>query len=65
MLSDPDFKLATAFDVFKEKSIFGKTVLGMVRSTFLIDEKGKIIKEWRKVKVDGHVEKVLEEIKNM
>lgn len=63
LLSDPDEKLCTQFDVIKEKNMYGKKVVGIERSTFLIDEDGILIQEWRKVKVKGHVEEVLEEIK--
>ena len=63
LLSDPDEKLCTQFDVIKEKNMYGKKVASIERSTFLIDEDGILIQEWRKVKVDGHVEEVLEEIK--
>ncbi len=63
LLSDPDEKLRKQFDVIKEKNIYGKKVIGIERSTFLIDEDGILVKEWRKVKVKGHVEEVLEEIK--
>ena len=49
-------------EVWKEKVNFGKKYFGIERSTFLIDEKGEIVKEWRKVKVKGHVDEVLEEI---
>jgi peroxiredoxin Q/BCP len=62
LLSDPERKVAAKYDVYKEKTIYGKTSLGIVRSTFLIDEKGTLIKEWRKVKVDGHVDAVLESL---
>lgn len=63
LLSDPDEKLCKQFDVIKEKNMYGKKVIGIERSTFLIDENGVLVKEWRKVKVKGHVEEVLEEIK--
>ncbi|MCK5499100.1 MAG: peroxiredoxin [Gammaproteobacteria bacterium] len=63
LLSDPDEKLCKQFNVIKEKNMYGKKVMGIERSTFLIDEKGILIKEWRKVKVKGHVEEILEEIK--
>ncbi len=63
LLSDPDEKLCKQFDVIKEKNMYGKKVIGIERSTFLIDEDGILVKEWRKVKVKGHVEEVLEEIK--
>lgn len=63
LLSDPDEKLCTQFDVIKEKNMYGKKVIGIERSTFLINEQGVLIHEWRKIKVKGHVEEVLEEIK--
>ena len=63
LLSDPDEKLCKQFNVIREKNIYGKKAIGIERSTFLIDEDGILIKEWRKVKVRGHVEEVLEEIK--
>ena len=63
LLSDPDEKLCKQFDVIKGKNIYGKKVIGIERSTFLINEAGILIKEWRKVKVKGHVEKVLDELK--
>jgi len=63
LLSDPDEKLCRQFDVIKEKNMYGRKVVGIERSTFLIDEKGLLIKEWRKVKVKSHVEEILEEIK--
>jgi len=47
------------FDVIKEKSMYGRKYLGVERSTFLIDAKGVLRQEWRKVKVDGHAEEVL------
>ncbi len=65
LLSDSDEKLCAQFDVIKEKNMYGKAVMGIERSTFLIDEKGILIHEWRKVKVKGHVKEVLEEIKRM
>ncbi len=64
LLSDPNEKLCKQFDVIKEKNMYGKKVIGIERSTFLIDQDGILTKEWRKVKVKGHVEEVLEEIKN-
>lgn len=63
LLSDPDEKLCAIFDVIKEKNMYGKKVLGIERSTFLIDADGVLRKEWRKVKVDGHVQEVLEAAK--
>jgi len=63
LLSDEDEKLCRQFDVIREKNMYGRKVVGIERSTFLIDEKGVLRKEWRKVKVDGHVEEVLDAIK--
>ncbi len=63
LLSDPDEKLCKAFDVIKEKKMYGKTFMGIERSTFLIDKDGKLRAEWRKVKVKGHAEEVLDAVK--
>ncbi len=60
LLSDVDSKLCDAFGVIVEKSNYGKTYMGIQRSTFLIDAKGKIVKVWPKVTADGHAEEVLE-----
>jgi len=62
LLSDPEHKLAEAFGVWGEKSMYGKKYFGIVRSTFILDKTGKIQKEWRNVKVKGHVDEVLENI---
>lgn len=62
LLSDPEELLVKAFDVLKEKSMYGKTYMGIVRSTFLLDEEGKITKEYRKVRAKGHAEALLQEI---
>lgn len=62
LLSDPEEKVCKAFDVIKMKSLYGRKFMGIERSTFFIDEKGMIAQEWRKVKVPGHVEKVLEAV---
>jgi peroxiredoxin Q/BCP len=59
LVSDSDEKLCKQFDVIKEKNMYGKKVLGIERSTFLVDAAGVLRKEWRKVKVDGHVAGVL------
>ena len=59
LLSDPEHFLAEAFNVWQEKSMYGKKYMGIVRSTFFIDRNGKIEKEWRKVKVKGHVDEIL------
>lgn|SRR5690554_286325 len=60
LISDKDETLCKLFDVLKLKKMFGKEHLGIERSTFLIDEEGKLVQEWRKVKVPGHVQEVLE-----
>lgn len=64
LLSDPEHKLAEEFEVWKEKSMYGKKYMGIERSTFIIDKLGKIEKEWHKVKIKGHVDEVIEFIKN-
>ena len=60
LLSDPEHKLAQAFNVWVEKSMYGRKYMGIERSTFVLDENLNIIKEWRKVKVKGHVDEVIE-----
>ena len=62
LLSDSEHKLAEAFGVWGEKSMYGKKYFGIIRSTFILDKTGKILKEWRNVKVKGHVDEVLESI---
>ncbi|NKB35932.1 MAG: redoxin domain-containing protein [Gammaproteobacteria bacterium] len=63
LLSDKEEKLCAQFDVIKEKNMYGKKVMGIERSTFLIDDSGVLRQEWRKLKVDGHVDEVLEALK--
>ena len=63
LLSDPDERLCKQFDVIHEKSLYGRKFMGVVRSTFLIDAEGKLRQEWRKVKVKGHAEEVLDAVK--
>ena len=63
LLSDADEKLCRLFDVIKEKNMYGKKVMGIERSTFLIDAAGVLRAEWRKVKVPGHVDEVLAAVK--
>lgn len=65
LLSDADETLCTLFDVIKEKNMYGRKVMGIERSTFLIDAAGKLRREWRKVKVDGHVEAVLDAVREL
>ena len=62
LIADPDETLCNHFGVMKEKNMYGKKVIGIERSTFLIDKKGNIAHEWRKVKVPGHAEDVLEKL---
>ena len=64
LLSDPEEKACKAYDVIKEKNMYGKKVMGVVRSTFLIDKDGNLVKEWRKVKAAGHAPAGLGLIKN-
>lgn len=59
LISDPEEVFCKLFDVIKLKKLYGKEYMGIERSTFLIDEQGVLVKEWRKVKVKGHVEEVL------
>ena len=59
LLADEDKKAAAAYGVWVEKSMYGKTYMGVERATFLIDKAGKIAKSWRKVKVPGHADDVL------
>ncbi len=62
LISDPEEELCKLFDVIKLKKNYGKEYMGIERSTFLINAEGKLAKEWRKVKVKGHVEEVLEAV---
>lgn len=64
LLSDADEALCRQFDVIKEKSLYGRKFMGIERSTFLIDEAGKLRAEWRKVSVKGHAQEVLDAVKN-
>jgi peroxiredoxin Q/BCP len=59
LISDPDEKLCEAFGVMKMKNMYGKQVRGIERSTFVIDGEGRLRREWRGVKVPGHVDEVL------
>lgn len=63
LLSDEGEKLCRQFDVIKEKSMYGRKSMGVERSTFLIDEQGKLRREWRKVRVKGHALDVLDAVK--
>jgi thioredoxin-dependent peroxiredoxin len=65
LLSDEDRRVCKLFDVIKPKSLYGRKFLGVERSTFLIDAEGKLRREWRKVKVDGHAAEVLQAAKSL
>lgn len=65
LLSDPDEKVCRKFDVIQEKSLYGRKFMGVERSTFLIDAAGKLRREWRKVKVKGHADEVLQAVKEL
>ena len=65
LLSDNEELACQLFDVIKEKNMYGKMVLGIERSTFLISDKGVLLTEWRKVKADGHAALVLQAIKDL
>lgn len=65
LISDEDEKLCRAFDVIQMKSLYGRKYEGIERSTFVIDGHGRILKEWRKVKVDGHAQEVLDFVNSL
>lgn len=65
LLADEDKKACQAYGVWKEKSMYGRKYMGVERSTFVIDKKGKIAKAWRKVKVTGHVDEVTAALKEL
>ncbi len=63
LISDPEETVCEMFNVMKTKNMYGKQVRGIERSTFVIDASGKLVKEWRGVKVPGHVDEILEFVK--
>ncbi|MBN1240926.1 MAG: peroxiredoxin [Gammaproteobacteria bacterium] len=65
LISDPEESLCALFDVIKEKNLYGRKHMGIERSTFLVDADGVLREEWRKVKVKGHVENVLEAARSL
>ena len=65
LLTDAESDVCEAYDVWKEKSMYGKKFMGIERSTFLIDGEGKTARVWRKVKVPGHVDEVLAAAKEL
>lgn len=64
LLSDPEHSVLKQFGVWQKKKMYGKEYMGVIRSTFIINPEGKIVSEWRKVKVNGHVEEVLSVLNN-
>jgi len=64
LLSDEQGHVCEDYGIWVEKSMYGKTYMGIERATFLIDGTGRILREWRKVKVDGHVQEVLEAVRS-
>lgn len=65
LLSDADETVCRLFDVIKEKNMYGKKVMGIERSTFILNQDGQIIKEWRKVKATGHAQEVLDFVREI
>ncbi|BDI32363.1 putative peroxiredoxin bcp [Capsulimonas corticalis] len=65
LVADPDHAIAEEYGVWKEKTNYGKTYMGIERTTFVIDKEGKIVKIYPRVKVDQHAEKVLEFLKTL
>ena len=65
LLADPEHQVAEAYGVWAEKSRYGRTYMGIARTTFLIDKDGKVAQRWDNVKVDGHADQVMEAIKKL
>jgi len=65
LISDEDETLCNIFDVIKEKNMYGRKYMGIERSTFLIDKKGVMVHEWRKVKVKNHAQEVLDTLQTI
>jgi len=65
LLSDANHQVAEKYGAWREKSMYGKTALGIQRSTFLIDRQGKVAKVWKNVRVDGHAEHVLDALREL
>lgn len=65
LLADPDQKVCKLYDVIQQKSMYGRKYMGVERSTFVIDAKGVLRHEWRKVKIKGHAEAVLEAVRSL
>lgn len=64
LLSDPDHKVMSEYGAWGEKTLYGRKSVGTIRSTFLVDAKGKVARAWYQVKADGHAAKVLEELRS-
>jgi len=62
LLADPDHAIAQKYGTWKKKSMYGKTFMGLARTTFLIDGAGTVVRRWDNVKVDGHADAVLEAV---
>jgi len=65
LLSDKDKKVLESYDAYGEKKMYGKTTIGVIRSTYIISPDGKIVKKWKNVKAKGHVAKVVEELEKL
>lgn len=65
LLADTEHSVCDRYGVWQLKKLYGREYMGLVRSTFLIDTEGKLVQEWRKVRVKGHAEQVLEAVKNL
>lgn len=65
LIADSDETLCRQFDVIREKNMYGRKVMGVERSTFLFDAEGRLVREWRKVRVPGHVEDVLDAVREL
>lgn len=65
LLADPDERICQQFDVIKAKTMYGKPVRGIERSTFVFDQKGEVIQEWRKVKAESHAQMVLDFVRQL
>ena len=62
LISDPDLELHRALEAYGEKNNYGKIVMGVIRSTFLLDKKGNILHQWKNIKATGHAQRILKEL---
>ncbi len=65
LLSDPDKKIIKAYKAFGKKNMYGRIIQGIMRSTFIVGQQGKILKQWHKISAKGHVAEVIDELKKM